>query len=127
MNGYLISTADRSGLVASVLREAAARGVNIYPAYAMSDGSTALMLLGSDDEAGLQAAISASGVRATPMEMVTTELENRVGSGAELFARLADAGVDLRAAVPIGPGSGNRVQLALAATDPAALKRALGG
>jgi hypothetical protein len=39
--------------------------------------------------------------------------------------KLADAGVDLRVAVPIGM-SGDTVQLALGATDPAVLKTALG-
>jgi tRNA threonylcarbamoyladenosine modification (KEOPS) complex Pcc1 subunit len=39
--------------------------------------------------------------------------------------RLADAGVSLRVAVPIGM-SEDRVQLALGAADPVALKAALG-
>ena len=60
------------------------------------------------------------------LEMVTTEIDNRPGTGAELFRKLADAGVNVRAAVPIGMGE-NRVQLALAADDVAALRAALGG
>jgi hypothetical protein len=42
-----------------------------------------------------------------------------------LFRRLADAGVNLRVAVPIGM-SGDHVQMTLGAVDVAALKRALG-
>ena len=80
------------------------------------DGATAI----------LRGAIADAGLSATPLEMVVTELENRPGTGAELFRRLADAGVNLRAAVPIGMG-GDKVQLALAADDAAALKAALGG
>jgi hypothetical protein len=57
--------------------------------------------------------------------MVTTELENRPGTGAELFRKLADAGVNLRAAVPTGMG-GDKVQIALAAEDAPGLKAALG-
>jgi hypothetical protein len=56
---------------------------------------------------------------------MTTELENRPGTGAALFRRLADAGVNLLVAVPVGM-SADRVQLALGATDTAALRRALG-
>jgi len=50
----------------------------------------------------------------------------RPGTGATLFRKLATAGVDLRVAVPVGM-EGDRVQIALAASDTAALKTALGG
>ncbi len=126
MNEYLISTSDRPGIAAAIFGAAAARGVNVFPAYGLSDGTTGLIVVGSDDEAGLQAALADAGFSGTPFEMVVTELENRPGTGADLFRRLADAGVDLRVAVPIGM-SGDRVQLALGASDSAALKAALGG
>ncbi len=125
MNGYLISVGDRAGVAASVFEAAAARGVNVFPAYGLADGKTGLICVGSDDEAGLQAALGDAGVTGTPIEMVTTELENRPGTGAALFRKIADAGVSLRVAVPIGM-SGDRVQLALGAEDSAALKRVLG-
>ncbi len=126
MNGYLISTGDRPGLAARLFEAATARGVNVFPACGLSDGTTGMMLVGSDDEAGLQGAIADAGLSATPIEVVVTELENRAGTGAALFRKLADAGVDLRVAVPIGM-SGDRVQLGLGASDPARLKKALGG
>lgn len=125
MNGYLISTADRPGLAARLFEAAAARGVNVFPAYGLADGTNGLICVGSEDEAGLQAAIGDAGLSGTPIEMVMTELENRPGTGAALFRRLADAGVDLRVAVPVAM-SGDRVQLALGATDAALLKRTLG-
>jgi hypothetical protein len=100
--------------------------VNVFPAYGLADGATGIILVGSDDEDGLRGAIADAGLQATALEMVTTEIDNRPGTGAELFRRLADAGVNLRAAVPIGMG-GDKVQLALAADDVAALKSAVGG
>ena len=54
MNGYLISTGDRPGLAARLFEAAAARGVNVFPAFGLSDGNVGLILVGSDDEAGLQ-------------------------------------------------------------------------
>jgi hypothetical protein len=125
MNGYLISATDEPGIAGRLLAATAARGVNVTQAYGLADGKTALMVLGSDDEAGLEAAIADAGVSATPIEMVVAELENRPGAGADLFRKLADAGVNLRIAVPVGM-TGDRVQIALGATDPAPLKRALG-
>lgn len=124
MNGYLISTGDRRGLAARLFDATAARGVNVTQAYGLADGTTGIVLLGSDDEAGLRAAIADAGLTATPIEMVVTELEDRAGTGAALFRKLADAGVDLRVAVPVGM-SGDRVQIALGASDPALLKKAL--
>ena len=126
MNGYLISTGDRPGLAAKLFEAAAARGVNVSPAYGLADGTTGLMCVGSDDEAGLQEAIRDAGLSSTAVEMVVTELDDRVGTGAALFRKLADAGVDLRVAVPIGM-SEDKVQMALGATDAARLKAALGG
>lgn len=125
MNGYLISTGDRPGIAASLMEAAASRGVNVFPAYGLADGTTGMICVGSDDEAGLQAAIADAGLNATPIEMVETELENRPGTGAVLFRKLADAGISLRVAVPIAM-AGDRVRLGLGATDAAALRRALG-
>jgi hypothetical protein len=125
MNGFLISIEDRPGVAAELFEAAARRGVNVFPAYGLGDGTRGLIVVGSEDEAGLQAAIADAGLRATPYEMVVTQLENKPGTGAALFRRLADAGVDLRVAVPLGM-EGGRVQIALAADDAALLKRALG-
>ena len=125
MNGFLISTADRPGVAAELFEAAAKRGVNVAPAYGLADGTTGLICVGSDDEAGLRQAIADAGLSATTVELVTTELDNKAGTGAALFRRLANAGVNLLVAVPIGM-SADRVHLALGATDADALRRALG-
>jgi hypothetical protein len=124
MNGYLISVPDRAGVAADIFGAAAARGVNIFPAYGLADGTTGLILVGSDDEAGLRAALADAGLSGTPIEVVTAELENRPGTGAALMRKLADAGISLRFAVPLGM-VGDRVELGLGAEDAAALKAAL--
>jgi len=126
MNGYLITTSDRPGVAARLFEAAAARGVNVAPAYGLADGTTGMILVGSEDEAGLRAAIADAGLSATAIEMVVTVLENRPGTGAALFRKLADAGIDLRVAVPIGM-DGDSLQLALGASDPALLKQVVGG
>jgi hypothetical protein len=126
MNAYLISVDDRPGVAARLFEAAAARGVNVAPAYGLSNGTTAMFALGSDDEAGLRAAIADAGYAATAIEIVVVELENRPGTGAEVMQKLADAGVNLRVAVPVGM-SGDRLQIGFGATDAALLKRTLGG
>lgn len=125
MNVYLISTHDQPGLAGRLFEAAAARGVNVSPTYGLADGTTALMVVGSDDEAGLSAAIADAGVSATRIELIVTEVENRAGTGAIIFRKLADAGVNLRVAVPVGM-NGDRLQLGLGASDPEPLRRVLG-
>lgn len=125
MNVYLISIGDKQGVAVRLFEAAAARGVNVAPAYGLADGQTGLIAVGSDDEAGIQAAIADAGFTATAVEIVVTELDNVAGTGAALFRKLADAGVDLSIAVPVGM-SGDRIQMGLGATDPALLRRTLG-
>ncbi len=125
MNGYLVSVADRAGVAAAILEAAAARGVNVSPAYGLADGASGLILVGSDDEAELRAALADAGVSGTPVEMVVRELDNKPGTGAALLRKVADAGISLRFAVPIGM-NGDRVQFALGAIDAGALRAALG-
>jgi hypothetical protein len=125
VNAYLISVDNRPGTFAKIFEAAAKRRVNIAPAYGLADGTTGLIALGSDDEAGLQAAIADAGYTATAVEMVVVELENRPGTGAEVTRKLADAGVDLQIAVPVGM-SGDRLQIGFGARDTALLKRTLG-
>jgi len=125
MNAYMIWTADSPGVAASIFEASAARNVNVNVAYGLADGTIGLILVGSDDEAGLTGALADAGLVATPIELVITELENRPGTGAVLFRKIADAGVSLRFAVPVGM-SGDKLQVGLGADDAAALKAALG-
>ena len=125
MNAYLITVDDRPGQIARVFEAAAARGVNIAPAYGLANGTTGLIALGSDDEAGLRAAIADAGFTATAIEMIVVELENRPGTGAEVMRKLADAGVDLQLAVPVGM-NGDLLQVGFGATDAWLLRRTLG-
>ena len=125
VNTYMISVDDRPGLIARVFEAAAARGVNVAPAYGLANGTTGLIVLGSDDEAGLRAAITDAGFTANAIEMVVVELENRPGTGAAVMRKLADAGVDLRVVVPVGM-NGDRLQVGFGATDAGLLRRTLG-
>jgi hypothetical protein len=125
MNGYLISVEDRPGAAASIFEAASRRGVNIFPAYGLADGTRGIICVGSDDEAGLQGAIADAGLTATAIELVVAELDNKPGTGAAMLRRLAEAGINLQVAVPVEM-SGDRVRLALGATDVDALKAALG-
>ncbi len=125
MNAYLITVEDRPGVLARLLEAAAKRHVNVAPASGLADGTRGLIALGSDDEAGLRAAIADAGYTATAIELVVVDLENRPGTGAEVTRKLVEAGIDLQIAVPVGM-TGDRVQMGFGARDPGLLKHALG-
>jgi len=125
MNIFLITIDDRPGVLTQILEAAAARGVNVAPAYGLSNGSTGLIAVGSNDEPGLSGAIADAGYVATEIELVIVELENRPGTGAEIARRLAAAGVDLRIVVPVGM-NGDRIQMGFGASDPSLIKRTIG-
>jgi hypothetical protein len=125
MHAYLIRVDDRPGVLARLFEATARRHVNVAPAYGLADGKAGLIALGSEDEAGLQAAIADAGYMATEIELVVMELENRPGTGAEVTRRLAEAGIDLQLVVPVGM-SGDRIRMGFGATDPDLLRRTLG-
>ena len=54
MNGFMISTQGRGTghRCLRLLEATVARGVNVFPAYGLADGSTGIILVGSDDEDG---------------------------------------------------------------------------
>ena len=68
MNAYLIAVEDRAGVLARLFDAAARRQVNVAPAYGLADGTRGLIALGSEDEAGLRAAIADAGYSATAIE-----------------------------------------------------------
>ena len=125
MRAFIVSADDRPGMVGSATRAAADAGVNLRGIAGIADGTTGLLALIGDDDDKLRAALAAGGRTVREVELVTTTADDRVGSAAELTGRLADAGVNLELLLPIGMRDGH-IEVAIGATDPAALRRALG-
>jgi hypothetical protein len=126
MRAFIVSADDRPGMVASVTKAAADAGVNLRGLAGIANGTTGLLALIGDNDDKLRAALAAGGRTVREAEVVMTTGEDRVGGAAELTARLAEAGVNLELLLPMGMGSGGRIDVAVAATDIAALRRALG-
>jgi hypothetical protein len=124
MFGFVITADDRPGMVATATEAAARAGVNLRAISGMANGTTGMLALIGDDDAKLRAALAGTGLQVREVELVTIDAEDRVGSGAELARRLADRGVNLELLVQISH-SGSRVEVAIGATDTAALRAAL--
>ena len=65
MNGFMIRTQDAPGIAARLLEgDGCPRGqYRLLPAYGLADGSTGIILVGSDDEDKLRGAIADAGLQ----------------------------------------------------------------
>ncbi len=124
---YLMVTADDApGLVARVFEAAAAARVDVGSLFVLANGATGLVTVGAEDGPALRAALSRGRLRYIPLAVVEIEIADDAPARAELFRRLADAGVDLRLAVPAGRTERGQ-RYAIAARDHDLLKRVLEG
>jgi hypothetical protein len=126
MRAFILTADDRPGMVAAATRAAAGAGVNLRMIAGLANGTTGLLALVGDDDERLRSALAARGGSVREVELVTTTIEDRPGSAAELAERLAARGVNLELITPIGMADG-RIEIAIGAADPEAVRRALSG
>ena len=100
-----VSTSDQPGQLAAVLDAAGGNGVNIlaYVGYGFGDG-TARVLIVTEDNAKVGAALSDAGFEFAEKEVVVVRESDTVGKGAGLARKIADAGVNLTRAYASAPG-----------------------
>jgi hypothetical protein len=79
----------------------------------------------TNDEAGTRRALQDGGFTTREIEVVPAAVENRPGSLASVARDLANAGVNIEAAMATGM-AGNNVTIAFATSDPAKARSALG-
>ncbi|MFO1540155.1 MAG: hypothetical protein ACKOTZ_06865 [Chloroflexota bacterium] len=124
MDLLMVTADDGRGLVARVYEAAAAAGIVVSSLYVLANGVTGLVTVSAEDDGALRTALARAHLRFIPIRAVEVDVEDRPEALAALFRRLADAGVDLRLAVPAGVADGRR-RFALAARDHEVLARAL--
>ena len=125
MNAFIVQLADRPGELARITEAIAQKGINIAGFAGTTAGGSGAVVLITNDEAGTRSALASTGRIVRETELVTVGLENRPGSLAEIAKKLADAGINVEAALPTGM-SGNTVQVAFATGDPAKTRELLG-
>jgi hypothetical protein len=125
MRAFIVTAPDRAGSGADILGAVAAAGVDLKGVAGLANGTTGMIALIPDDEAACRNALAGTGATVRESELVITEVETAPGSAARLAGRLADAGLDLTLMLPVGM-NGERIEVAVGATDPQALRRALG-
>ena len=125
MNAFIVDLKNKPGELAKVTEAIAQRGIDITAFSAATCGDSGSLAIITSDEAGTRASLSDSQWKYRTIELVEASLANRPGSLAEVARRLANAGVNVEAAFPVGMTGGN-VQLAFATDNPSKAKQALG-
>lgn len=125
MNGFIVDLKNEPGSLASVAEAIAEKGIDITAFSGATCGDMGSLALITNDEAGTQRALTDRNLRFRSIELVTTSIENKPGTLAMVARKLADAGVNIEAAMPTGMSGGN-VTLAFATDNPSKAKEALG-
>jgi hypothetical protein len=125
MNAFLIDLSNKPGELARIAEAIADKGIDITAFTGATCGDSGTVAIMTNDEAGTAKALGQGGFRHRTVELVSASLANKPGSLATAARRLADAGVNIEAAMPTGMTGGN-VQLAFATDNPAKAREALG-
>jgi hypothetical protein len=125
MNAFIVDLMNKPGELARLAETIAQKGINITGFAGATAGGTGTVVLVTNDEAGTRSAVSEKGFRAREVELVMASLENKPGSLAAAAKKLADAGINIEAALPTGM-SGENVSIAFATDQPAKARELLG-
>jgi hypothetical protein len=125
VNAFIVELEDKAGELARVTGAIAERGIDIVGfAGATARGKGTVVLL-TNDEGGTRHALRGAGVAFREVETVMAVLDAKPGSLAATARKLADAGVNIEAAMPTGM-VGDQVEVAFASAEPAKARAALG-
>lgn len=122
---FTVDLKDQPGELARLADAIAKKGINIESITgATSTGSGTVAIL-TNDEGATRTALGEAGYAARETEIATAQLEHKPGTLAAAAKKLADAGINISAVLPIGMADG-KVGVAFATDQPAKAKEILG-
>jgi hypothetical protein len=125
MNAFIVELKDQPGELARVADAIATKGINITAFAGVTCGTNGTVAIVTNDEAGTRKALADAGCSTREVELVNASLEHAPGTLAAAARKLADAGVNIIAALPTGM-TGGSVSLAFATDQPAKARQILG-
>jgi hypothetical protein len=125
MIAFIVDLQDKPGEMARVAEAIAQKGINITGFTGATAGGRGAVLLTTNDEEGTRRALADAGCDVRESELVTTSLEHTPGSLAATARKLADAGINISGALPIGMSEG-KVSIAFATDQPAKARELIG-
>ena len=107
MNAFIVDLKNKPGEFAKVAEAIAGKGINIsgFSGATCSDnGSVALI---TNDEAATRRVLADGGWKYRDLEVVSASLTDQPGTLAQVARKLANAGINIEAAIPTGMSGGN--------------------
>ena len=125
MIAFIVDLQDKPGEVARVAEAIAQKGINIEGFGGATAGGRGAVMLITNDEEGTRRALADAGCQVMESELVTASLEHQPGSLAAAARKLADAGINISGALPVGMSEG-KVSIAFATDQPAKARELIG-
>ncbi len=125
MDGFIVDIKNKPGELARVAEAIAEKGIDITGFTGATCGDSGSLVLITNDEAGTRRALTDGKWTHRSIELVGASMENKPGTLAAITRKLANAGVNIEAAMPTGM-SGNKIQIAFATDNAAKAREALG-
>jgi hypothetical protein len=125
MQAFLVEVKNQPGEVAKLTEAISAKGINITGFTGATCGDSGSVCLITNDEASTRRTLQDAHYTVQERELVLATIPDRPGALAEATRRLANAGVNIEAAVPTGM-SGSGISVAFATDSAAKARTALG-
>ncbi len=90
-----VITPDEPGILGRVMGTLANAGVNLKAIYARSERRKSIFSLITSDNKKAEKALKAIGYEVTTNNVVTVEIGDRIGAGAEVGALIGNAAIDI--------------------------------
>ena len=100
MSAFTTTMDNTPGQLARLCEVLGARGVNLV-VCGLGHGASGTIAFIADDEAATRSALQDADIDYTENDALTVRMQNVPGAGAELFRKLAEAGVNLNVFLPV--------------------------
>jgi hypothetical protein len=125
MNAFIVDLKDQPGELARVAEAIAQKGINITAFTGVTTGGSGAVLLATNDEEGTRRALADAGCQVRDVELVAVSIDHKPGGLAAAARKLADAGINVQAAVPMGMSEG-KATIGFATDQPAKARDLIG-
>lgn len=125
MNAFIVELKNKPGELARATEAIAQKGINVLGFTGATCGDSGTIVLLTNDETGTKRALGDAGFRPREVELVVARLADKPGSLAMTARRLADAGINIEAALPTGM-EGGKISVAFATDNPSKARQVIG-
>lgn len=124
MNALLIELENRPGSLARVGEILAAHNINITSLAGVTCGTSGRLILTTDNPQVAHEALAGAGITFEERELTVASMPNVPGTLAVAARRLADAGINVEAFLPLGM-QGNDIMAGVVTDQPARTRELL--